>query len=163
MASARWLTDDEAAVWTPFVVSTLRLFARLEAELKERFDISHLDYGVLSQLSFRPDGRIRMAELADRFGVGRSHMTYRVARLERMGLVTRCSVVGDQRGVAAELTPVGRRLLRRAAPLHVDTVRRLFVDRIDPADFPVLARVFGELAAQEDASAPSDAMRPSRS
>ena len=148
---ARWLTDDEAAVWTPFVVSTMHVFSQLDDELKQGFDLSHLDYGVLSQLSFSEDRRMRMADLADRFGVGRSHMTYRVARLERKGLVLRCSVVEDQRGVAAVLTDEGEDLLRQAAPMHVETVRRLFIDQIDPGHFPALHQVFGQLVAIQDA------------
>ena len=134
-------------MWTPFVVSTMRLFAHIEEELKREFRISHLDYGILSQLSFRDDRRVRMSELADRFGVGRSTMTYRVDRLERMGLVERCSVAEDQRGVAAVLTERGADLLGRAAPKHVETVRRLFVDHVAPEHHALLADVFGRLGA----------------
>lgn len=139
-------------MWTPFVVSTMRLFAHIDEELKREFSITHLDYGVLSQLSFRDDHRVRMAELADRFGVGRSTMTYRVDRLERMGLVERQPVEGDQRGVAAVLTPSGMRLLERAAPMHVDTVRRLFVDHVAPEHHALLADVFGRLGAPAQTS-----------
>lgn len=146
----QWLTADESAMWLPYVVSSMHLFSKLDDELKHEFDITHLDYGVLSQLSFRDDAQIRMAELADRFGVTRSHMTYRVARLERLGLVERCSVDADGRGVAATLTDDGRSLLERAAPRHVDTVRRLFVDRIPPEHRTTLADVFGRLAAQQE-------------
>ncbi len=148
---AQWLTDDEAAVWTPFVVSTLHVFSQLDDELKHGFDISHLDYGVLSQLSFRKDQRMRMADLADRFGVGRSHMTYRIARLERKGLIVRCSVDEDQRGVAAELTEKGIALLEEAAPMHVETVRRVFIDKVERCHFPALQQVFAQLAAMQDA------------
>ena len=148
---AGWLTDDEAAVWTPFVVSTLHVFSQLDDELKEGFDISHLDYGVLSQLSFRKDRRMRMADLADRFGVGRSHMTYRIARLERKGLIVRCSVEEDHRGVAAELTEEGMALLEAAAPMHVETVRRVFIDKIERCHFTALQQVFEQLAAVQQA------------
>ena len=137
-------------MWTPFVVSTLHVFSQLDEELKRHFDITHLDYGILSQLSFRDDRQLRMAELADRFGAGRSHMTYRIARLERMGLVARCPVEEDQRGVAAVLTDAGRALLERAAPMHVETVRRLFVDRVDPRHFSALREVFGQLVASQE-------------
>ena len=137
-------------MWLPYVVSSMHLFSKLDDELKDEFDITHLDYGVLSQLSFREDAQVRTAELADRFGVTRSHMTYRIARLERLGLVERCSVDADGRGVAAMLTDDGRCLLERAAPRHVDTVRRLFVDRVPPEHRATLAEVVGRLAAQQD-------------
>ena len=148
-----WLTADESAMWLPFVVSSLHLFSRLDDELKREFDITHLDYGILSQLSFRPDGRLRMADLADRFGVARSNMTYRVSRLERLGFVERCPVDTDGRGVAATLTEAGRRLLERAAPTHVDTVRRLFVDRVPREHHPVLTEVFARLAEEQERDA----------
>ena len=137
-------------MWLPFVVSTMHLFSKLDDELKCGFDITHLDYGILSQLSFRDDRRLRMAELAERFGVSRSHMTYRIARLERLGLVERCGVDEDRRGVAAVLTGEGHQLLERAAPIHVETVRRLFVDRVPPEHHATLAEVFGHLAAEQD-------------
>lgn len=152
----RWLTAAEAAIWTPYVVSSMHVLARLDDELKAEFDISHLDYGVMSQLSFRDGGAVRMSVLADRFGVSRSQLTYRVARLERMGLVERLGVPDDGRGVAVGLTEAGAALLARAAPMHVATVRRVFIDLLDPESYEVLATTFARLAigqADDDAVA----------
>ncbi len=159
----RWLDSEEAAAWLPFVVTTMRLFAALEHELRDEFDISHLDYGVLSQLSFDGERPRRMSELARRFGVGPSVMTYRVDRLEGQGFVERVPVGDDGRGVAIELTPAGSELLERAAPAHVTTVRELFVDRLEPHHLSALAEVFGMLDEPVDgdveATAPDMAER----
>lgn len=154
-AETRWLEDHEAAAWLPFVVTTMQLFAELEHELRDGFDITHLDYGVLSQLSFDNDQPRRMSELARKFGVRPSVMTYRVDRLERQGYVERVRVGDDGRGVAIVLTPSGFNLLERAAPVHVATVRRMFVDRIEPHHLAMLAEVFGALYDPIDPAGPS--------
>lgn len=137
-----WLSPEEQAVWVPFVLGTMNLFARLDAELKEHFDITHLDYGLLAQMSAAPDQRLRMSVLADQFGVDPSVITYRVRRMEDRGLVRREAVEEDGRGIWAVLEAEGQRLLDRAAPVHVQSVRRLFMDQIDCSVRPALAEAF---------------------
>ena len=117
-------------------------------ELKQGFDISHLDYGVLSQLSFRDDRRMRMADLADRFGVGRSHMTYRIARLERKGLLS-SRLVPSTAGPARKYyrtTPAGVDELKRALTdwlalsTNVERVMSSTIDRPSPERSPLTTR-----------------------
>ncbi len=135
-------------VWEPFVVATMNLFAMLDAELKEAFDITHLDYGLLTQMSRRPGGR-RMSDLADTFGVDPSVVTYRVGRMEQRNLAKRVECPTDRRGVLAVLTDAGRRLLEEAAPMHVASVRRLFLDQLDRADYPALGGSFRRIRGSQ--------------
>lgn len=137
----RWLDQDEARVWEPYVMATMNLFAMLDAELKEAHDITHLDYGLLVNLERHPEG-CRMSELAEMFGVDPSVVTYRIGRMERRSLAERVRCPTDRRGVLARITPAGRALLAEAAPEHVESVRRLFLDHVDPDAYEALARVF---------------------
>lgn len=137
----RWLDPDEAQVWEPYVMATMNLFAMLDAELKETYDITHLDYGLLVNLERQPGG-CRMSDLAQMFGVDPSVVTYRVGRMEQRSLAERVRCPTDRRGVLARITPAGRELLAKAAPMHVESVRRLFLDHVDPDAYDALARVF---------------------
>ncbi len=122
-------------------MATMNLFAMLDAELKQTYDITHLDYGLLVQLDRHPAG-CRMSELAERFGVDPSVVTYRLGRMERRRLAERVKCPTDRRGVLARITPEGRALLAHAAPGHVESVRRLFLDHVDRQAYDALARVF---------------------
>ena len=145
---ADWLDPEEAGLWEPYVLSTLNLFAAIDAELKRDFDIIHLDYGVLNQLVSNPGG-VRMSDLAVMFGVDPSVITYRVSRMERRGLVERVSVPSDGRGVLAVVTAEGKALMEDAAPKHVATVRDQFLAHVDRGDLPVLTRAFERIRANQ--------------
>jgi DNA-binding MarR family transcriptional regulator len=82
---------------------------------------------------------MRMTELAGRVLESKSRLSHHVGRLEAEGLVRRESCPNDRRGMFAVLTPAGRRRLQRAAPDHVASVRRHFVDRLDRAQLVAVA------------------------
>lgn len=155
---AEWLTDQELAAWQPFVESASALLAAMEADLMASHDLSQIDYGILVALAAAPENRLRMSELAGRFGVDPSVITYRVSRLSDRGIVERVACPTDGRGVEAHLTAVGADLLADAAPSHVETVRREFVDHLTPTDLEAVARVFRKIRrSQTDRAAISPA------
>jgi hypothetical protein len=54
-------------------------------------------------------------------------------------------VVLSERGQEAVLTDAGLAALTAAAPLHLATVRKLFIDDLDDAEIATITRVFGRL------------------
>ena len=126
------------------MVSTMNLFSMLGDELKRAFDITHLDYGFLTLLSGTPGGR-RMSDLAQIFGVDPSVVTYRIGRMEDRDLASRVVCPTDGRGVLAVITEEGQHLVEKAAAIHVETVRTLFLDHIDPAHYEALAASFSQI------------------
>ena len=62
--------------------------------------------------------------------------------MEKRALVERTTCPTDRRGVWAHLTDEGFGLLDAAAPSHVETVRRNFVEAVDPEDYAALGRAF---------------------
>jgi DNA-binding MarR family transcriptional regulator len=86
-----------------------------------------------------------MTELAEAVLLSRSGVTRLVDRLEKAGLVSRCPVAGDGRGVAAELTEAGVNRLRTASRTHLTGVMRHFVDPLDD-DIDELERITRRLA-----------------
>lgn len=100
------------------------------------------EYEILVALSESPDRQLRMAELADAVHQSRSRLTHTISRMEKRALVERTTCPTDRRGVWAHLTDEGFGLLDAAAPSHVETVRRNFVEAVDPEDYAALGRAF---------------------
>jgi DNA-binding MarR family transcriptional regulator len=83
-----------------------------------------------------------MSDLADGVLSSRSRLTHTIRRMEHEGLVRRSSCVEDGRGVLAHLTDKGYDRLAAAAPGHVASVRRNFIDLLTPKQMRVVAEVF---------------------
>ena len=128
MADTNWLDDDEQRAWRTLLRHQVYVLDRLDSELAASHDIGLADYEILVQLSEAPKRRLRMAELADVALVSRSRLTHRVDRLVDRGFVVRQPCPTDRRGTYAVLTAKGQRLLERAAPTHVEGVRRYVID-----------------------------------
>src|SRR5699024_6620900 len=122
------------------------LLDRLDEDLRREFSISLGEYEVLVRISERPDRRMRMAQLADAMAHSRSRVTHTIARMEKAGYVVRETTPEDGRGVVAQMTDLGYQLLVKAAPCHVESVRRNLVDLVDPADFAAVGRVFNRVS-----------------
>ena len=129
-------TPDELAAWRAFLRAHAHISRVLEAELLADQELSLASYDVLVQLAEAPERRLRMTELATAVLLSRSGVTRLVDRLEKAGLVARCPVASDGRGVAAELDR-----LRNAAPTHLAGVVRHFVARLDPDDLHAMERI----------------------
>lgn len=148
--STRWLTTEQQSVWRQYLVSSARLLDRLDADLRP-FGIDLAEYEILVTLSEAPDRRVRMSELATAVHQSRSRLTHTVNRMEATGLVRRTTCPTDRRGVWAQLTDGGFELLRTAAPGHVASVRRCFVDVVSEADYAAMGRAFAAVGrATED-------------
>lgn len=146
MADERWLDDEEMRVWRAFVTSSVRLFEQLDRELKAEHALSHNDYAILANLADAPGQRLRMTELADRVLESKSRLSHHVNRLEHDGLVRRETCPSDRRGLFAVLSPAGEARLRDAAPAHVRSVRRHFIDRLDRPQLRTLADALDAVA-----------------
>jgi DNA-binding MarR family transcriptional regulator len=139
-------TREQLAAWRAFLRAHASITRALEAELEAEQDLSLASYDVLVQLAEAPDRRLRMTELADAVLLSRSGVTRLVDRLEKSGLVARCRVASDGRGVAARLTEAGLDRLRTASRTHLRGVGQHFVNRLDEADLRTLERISRRLA-----------------
>ena len=137
----RWLSTDQQQVWRAYLLGSARLAERLDADLRE-FGLDLGEYEILVSLSEAPDRRIRMSELADAVHQSRSRLTHTITRMEGAGLVDRSSCPTDRRGVWAHLTDAGFELLATAAPTHVESVRRFFVEAVSADDYAAVGRAF---------------------
>ncbi|TFI20933.1 MarR family transcriptional regulator [Streptomyces sp. 4R-3d] len=119
----------------------LLLNAQLARDLAQDSGLSEADYDVLSALGASPDRRRRVSELADRMLWSRSRLSHHLARMQQRGLVVREECATDGRGAVVVLTDEGTRTIERAAPPHVESVRRHFIDLLSPEQIEVFATI----------------------
>ncbi|MDE3070567.1 MAG: MarR family transcriptional regulator, partial [Acidobacteriota bacterium] len=103
-------------------------------------------YEVLHYLEEMPGGRMRMSDLADQAQLSRSGLTRLVDRLERDGLLVRCSCEHDARGAYACLTEVGGGRLREARDTHRAVVREQFLSRFSERELCALTEMWNRIA-----------------
>ena len=144
----RWLTSEQQRVWRAYLLGSALLQERIDADLRS-VGLDGAEYEILVNLSEAPDRRLRMAELADAVHQSRSRLTHTITRMEKAQLVQRISCPTDRRGVWASLTAEGVALLESAAPSHVQTVLRNFVEAMAPEDYAAVGRAFAAVIAVE--------------
>lgn len=159
MAAPRWLDEREQHAWRSIQAMHHRLAIAVERQLILDSGLSAADYQVLVPLSESADGRLRARDLARDAGWEKSRLSHQMRRMEQRGLVEREDCATDARGAYVRLTPAGRAAIEAAAPSHVETVRRLFLDLLEPTEVEVLAavadRVLARLAEEESGCAPA--------
>jgi DNA-binding MarR family transcriptional regulator len=144
----RWLSSEQQRVWRAYLLGSALLQERIDADLRP-FGLDRAEYEILVVLSESDDQRLRMAELADAVHQSRSRLTHTISRMENAKLVKRANCPTDRRGVWAELTAEGFELIKQAAPTHVETVRRNFVEVMSEEDYAVVGRVFAAVIAAD--------------
>lgn len=140
----RWLTPEEQQAWRSFVRLQERLGGRLARQLQSESNISAADFAVLVHLTDVPEGRQRYQDLSRALEWEKSRMSHHIARMAGRGLVVRQECPEDGRGAFVAITEQGRTAIEAAAPLHVEAVRRLFLDHVTPAEL----RTLGEISAR---------------
>ncbi|MFT0847430.1 MarR family transcriptional regulator [Actinomycetaceae bacterium L2_0104] len=137
----QWLSADEQLAWRTYLRGVAVVSEALNHDLIVDSGVSLNEYEVLSRLSETPEYTLRMSTLAEGLVHSRSRLTHTVSRLESEGLVARTTCEADRRGVNCSLTEKGLNLLKRAAPLHVASVRRHLVDKLGAEGMLELGRL----------------------
>lgn len=139
--TTRWLEPAQERAWRGYRRMRTLLDLQIARDLAADSGLSEPDYDVLSTLTEKPEPRWRPSELAARLLWSTSRLAHHIGRMERRGLVTREPCDDDGRGAAITLTDAGSEVLREAAPRHVASVRRHFIDLLTDHETEVLARI----------------------
>lgn len=150
-----WLTDQEQQAWRSFLMTSKLVMAELERGMAQH-GLSGTDYSVLVSLSEAPQRRLRMSELSHTLLLEKSRLSHQITRMERAGLVRRESCPDDRRGQFAVLTDEGWETIRRVAPVHVELVRSIFIDRLTPGQLAELTEMFTPLLTSIREQCPKD-------
>jgi len=140
------LTLGELRAWRGLLRAHACLAKRLDAELEQAHGLPMSSYEVLGHLEESSGGRMRMCELAEQAQLSRSGLTRLVDRLERDGLLERCSCDHDARGSYACLTASGRERLQEARVTHLAVVREHFFSRFSESELSTLADMWERIA-----------------
>jgi DNA-binding MarR family transcriptional regulator len=155
MEAVRWLDEREERAWRALQFMQMRLEGELARQLAADSGLSYSDYVVLVALTDQPDGRMRLFELARDLGWEKSRLSHHIARMAQRGLVNKQKCDADGRGANVVVTKQGRKELEAAAPGHVKTVRRLFVDRLTAEQLDAVGAAAEAVLAGFDAPYPA--------
>jgi len=140
------LSEGELRAWRGLLRAHACLAKRLDAELEREHGLPMTSYEVLHHLDDAGAGRMRMCDLAEQAQLSRSGLTRLVDRLERDGLLERCSCEHDARGSYACLTDLGRERLAQARTTHLAVVREHFFSRFSEPELGALADLWDRIA-----------------
>jgi DNA-binding MarR family transcriptional regulator len=140
------LSEGELRAWRGLLRAHACLAKRLDAELEREHGLPMTSYEVLHHLDDAGAGRMRMCDLAEQAQLSRSGLTRLVDRLERDGLLERCSCDHDARGSYACLTDLGRERLAQARTTHLGVVREHFFSRFSELELGALADLWERIA-----------------
>lgn len=155
MPESPWLSSTDQRTWRRWLQLNALLPGVLHRELQADAGLSLPDFDVLVRLTDSPEGRVRVTDLARGLHWERSRVSHHITRMERRGLIKREECSDDGRGAWVVLTGEGRAAIERAAPAHVETVRRLVFEALTREETEVLSTVIEKVLArlEEDAAA----------
>ncbi|WP_425147819.1 MarR family winged helix-turn-helix transcriptional regulator [Deinococcus sp.] len=133
--------------WKALLRAHATAVGRIETKLATSGHIPLVEYDVLLELNNAPEGKLRMAELAQRVVLSRSGLTRLVERLEKLGYLQRQAVFGDRRGTQAALTEAGRAALKAAWPVYAKGIGEAFASYLREDDARQLAELLGRIGA----------------
>jgi DNA-binding MarR family transcriptional regulator len=156
MTTTRWLDEREARAWRGYRRMRALLDLQIARDLARDSALSDADYDVLSDLSETPGHRLRLIDLANQMLWSKSRLSHHLSRMEQRGLVRREEDPTTSRGIVVTLTATGLRTIKSAAPDHVESVRRHFIDLLSIKQIEALGasaeRVVSHLSAVHDTS-----------
>ncbi|GAA3391768.1 MarR family transcriptional regulator [Cryptosporangium minutisporangium] len=131
---------DEERAWRAFLRLVVTVQSGTARDLAA-VGLSEPDYEVLSTLSERPGHTSTLRDQAEKMGWSRSRLSRHATRMEARGLLRREPDPTDGRGCFLVLTEQGLTELENAAPAHVESVRRHFIDRLAPEDLAAIEQI----------------------
>jgi DNA-binding MarR family transcriptional regulator len=138
VAEPRWLSAEEARAWLGYRRMRALLDLQISRDLARDSGLSDADYDVLSNLSESDGHKLRLGDLAAHMLWSKSRLSHHISRMEQRGLVAREDCPSDGRGAVLTLTEAGWQAIRSAAPPHLASVRRNFIDRLTAEQIRVL-------------------------
>jgi DNA-binding MarR family transcriptional regulator len=114
---------------------------QLSRDLANESGFSDADYDVLSNISETEGHRVRLSDLAARMLWSKSRLSHQITRMQQRRLVVREEHPSDGRGTVIVLTDTGWNAIRAAAPSHVASVRRHFIDQLNAQQIEALGNI----------------------
>ena len=133
--------------WGGLLATHATLTRAMNRDLEQAHGLPLRSYDVLRQIALAPEGKLRMADLAERVMLSRPGLTGVIHRLADQGLIERSPDPDDGRGALASLTPRGEERLLQAHPTHVASIQDRFASQLTDDELRALAAIWAKLAA----------------
>lgn len=127
--------------WVGYRRMRLLLDLQINRDLMGESGLSEPDYDVLSNLSEAPEHQMRLSELAAHMRWSKSRLSHHISRMQQRGFVERQECADDARGSMLVLTELGHEGIADAAPGHVSSVRRHFIDLLTDEELDALGNL----------------------
>lgn len=141
--------------WRSFIETSGDLLRAIERELQQ-FGLDKGDYQLLAMLSDAPNHTMRLSDLASTLRLTRGGLTRRMQGVVDARLVATEKCETDARVTFARLTKKGHDLLKRVAPQHVESVRRLMIDLLSQAEIRAIGTAFTKISRNLSAESSAD-------
>ncbi|GGT21251.1 transcriptional regulator [Streptomyces tanashiensis] len=144
-----------ASGWGALSLLHGRIESHIERALQSGHDLSVREYSLLDVLSRQHDGEgghLQMKQVADAVVLSQSATTRLVTRMEDRGLLSRYLCPTDRRGIYADVTAAGRKLLAEARPTN-DAALRQALD--EAAENPELTSLVAAVEAVDAVDVPA--------
>jgi DNA-binding MarR family transcriptional regulator len=143
---SKGLSTPEAELWQAWQRATDAVMARVERDIAEATGLSGADYGVLSQLALLGRGTLRQQDLANSMAWHKSRLSHHLSRMEQRALVERRQAKINS--VLVVITPLGKRALRAALPVHARSVRSRLLGKVPRAERKQVLLLLARLASE---------------
>lgn len=141
-------TGDERVVLFGLLLETnARLSKSLGLELEAQCELPLAWFEVLLQLRKSPDGRLKMAQVADAIVHSTGGTTRLIDRLEQAGLVERQLCPSDRRAIHVAITDLGNAKLDEALSVHLEYLQDTLVSRLSADERATLTALLTKLNA----------------
>jgi DNA-binding MarR family transcriptional regulator len=147
-------SETQLRAWRSMAMVHTAILEALETELWEAHKLHFAWYDVLVTIRLS-GGAMRMSELAEMALISRSAATRLVDKIEEAGYVERHVCPTDRRGMVVSLTPEGRKVQSRAAPVVLRALQRRFGRYFDEDQAEAMADTFERLLVGEGLRVPS--------
>jgi DNA-binding MarR family transcriptional regulator len=136
-----------ARAWAALTAAHARVTGQLTGALALACGLSINAFEILLRLEHQPPPGLRLSELNSAVQLSQPSLSRAVARLGDRGWLSRARAADDRRGLLVTITPAGRDLLRRAAPVHAQVVREYLLDPLTTQEQDLLALALDRIAA----------------
>lgn len=135
------ISPQELDAWRGFRRMAEIVSGRIAQDITRATGLSGSDFGVLMQLDEAEDGRRRQRDLQAFLEWDKTRLSHQLTRMASRGLIERESGEGNVVNIC--MTQEGRQQLAAARPIHIESVRKHFIDHLaqdDLANLQVITR-----------------------
>ncbi len=127
--------------WRAFHKLRGQLLPHLAKNITENTGLTPSEFFLLITLIDSPKATLHSYEIAEKLDWEKSRVSHQITRMEERDLVMRSVCPSDARSCLVELTPSGRKYLKKALPNHFEDVKHCFGDLLTAAQLDTLIEI----------------------